>query len=173
MNGKVTRKSLRLKNFDYSSNGMYFITICTYGKEPFLGNITDGVVNLSPLGKIAEQEINVVNHKRASDFIEITKYVIMPNHIHMVIQIFNPNTFHEYQKESFSQPTSKSVPSIIRSYKSAVTKRAHEILNSNDSFNIWQPRYYDHVIRNEEAYHRIWEYIDTNPLRWNEDKFYI
>lgn len=173
MNGRITRKSLRLHNFDYSSNGMYFITICTYDKIPFFGTITEGVMKLSPIGIIAEQEINLTNYKRASDFIEITKYVIMPNHIHMIIQIFNPDIFHKYQKESFSAPTLKSVSSTIRSYKSAVTKRIRENFDSNEIYKIWQPRFYDNVIRNEEAYRKIYEYIETNPQRWNEDKFNI
>lgn len=173
MNGKVTRKSLRLHNFDYSSNGLYFITICTYGKEPFFGNIVDGVMYLSDIGKIATEEISNTNFKRAPDRIEITKFVIMPNHIHMIIQIFNPDIFHIYQSETFSSPSFKSISSTIRSYKSAVTKRIHETFPPDKVYRIWQPRYYDHIIRNEEAHHKIWNYIDTNPQRWNEDKFYI
>ena len=173
MNGKVTRKSLRLHNFDYSSNGMYFITICTYGKESFFGNIADGHMHLSLIGKIAEEEIHNTNIKRASDYIEITKFVIMPNHIHMIVQIFNPNIFHQYQNEAFSLPSKKSISATIRSYKSAVTKRIHESIDCKKAYKVWQPRYYDKVIRNEEAYQKIWNYIDTNPQRWNEDMFYI
>ena len=173
MNGKLTRKSLRLQGFDYSSNGMYFITICTYEKEPFFGNICDGVMHLSLIGKFAEEEIHNANFKRSSDYIEITKFVIMPNHIHMIVQIFNPDIFHNYQKESFSFPSSKSIPATIRSYKSAVTKRIRESFSSTNIFRVWQPRYYDTVIRNEEAYRKICDYIDTNPQRWDEDNFYI
>lgn len=172
MHGKVSRKSLRLHNFDYSSNGMYFITICTYEKANLFGRIINGNIALSSMGKIAEEEIHTVNLKRASEFIEITKFVIMPNHIHMIVQIYNPDLFHKYQKEEFSKPTSKSISSTIRSYKSAVTKRIHENSELSDKYTIWQPRYYDNVIRNEKAYQKIWEYIDTNVSRWKEDKFF-
>ena len=173
MKGKVTRKSIRLHNFDYSSNGMYFITICTYQKINLFGSIINGIMHLSPIGKIAEEEIANANYKRAEHFIEITKYVIMPNHIHMIIQIYNPDLLHKYQKESFSNPTSKSISSTIRSYKSAVTKRIHEINKSYEAEKIWQPRYFDNIIRNEKAYQEIWNYIDSNVSRWEEDKFYI
>ena len=172
MHGKVSRKSLRLHNFDYSSNGMYFITICTYGKANIFGKIINGNIILSPIGKIAEEEIHTVNLKRAAEFIKITKFVIMPNHVHMIVQIYNPGLFHNYQKEEFSKPTSKSISSTIRSYKSAVTKRIHENPKSNNTYAIWQPRYYDNSIRNEKAYQKIWEYIDTNVSRWDEDKFF-
>ncbi len=174
MKDKITRKSLRLHNFDYSSNGMYFITICTYGKANIFGSIKNGVMKLSPMGIIAEEEILNTNIKRANHFIEITKFVVMPNHVHMIIQIYNPDLFHEYQKEAFSAPTSKSISSTVRSYKSAVTKRIHENSNDiNDTYAIWQPRYYDNVIRNEKAYEKIWEYIDSNVSRWDEDMFYV
>ena len=85
---------------------------------------------------------------------------------------YNPDLFHKYQKEEFSKPTSKSISSTIRSYKSAVTKRIHENSELSDKYTIWQPRYYDNVIRNEKAYQKIWEYIDTNVSRWKEDKFF-
>ena len=173
MNGKIERKTLRLKHFDYSSNGLYFITVCTYGKENYFGSITDGEMHLSSCGKIAEEEIAVVNRKRQGQFIEITKYVIMPNHIHFIISIFKPDIFHEYKQEKFSKTVPESVSSVVRSYKAAVTKRVHE---KSDGFNmpgrIWQPRYYDHIIRNEESFEKIYEYIETNPLRWDKDKFF-
>ncbi|MGN1193952.1 MAG: transposase [Acutalibacteraceae bacterium] len=173
MIGKVSRKTLRLQNFDYSSNGKYFITICTYGKGYFFGEIVNGVINLSVLGKIAEEEIHNVNLKRAHQYIEIEKYVVMPNHIHMIISIYKPDLFHEYQKEKFSVPTSESISAVVRSYKSAVSKRVHEISDgTNIPYTVWQPRYYDNVIKNEEAYRKICEYIETNPLRWKEDRFY-
>lgn len=98
----------------------------------------------------------------------------MPNHIHMIINIFKPDNFKVYQKEQFSKPTSESISSVVRSYKSAVSKRIHELPeNFNVPYKIWQPRFYDNIIRNEEAFQKIWDYIDTNPLRWDKDKFYV
>lgn len=173
MNGKVERKVSRLKHFDYSSNGLYFITVCTYGKENYFGKIIDGRMYLSPCGKIAEEEIAVVNQKRQGQFIKITKYVIMPNHIHFIINIFKPDIFHEYKQEAFSEPASESVSSVMRSYKAAVTKKVREVSDGvNMPERIWQSRYYDHIIRNDESYAKIYEYIETNPLRWDKDKFF-
>lgn len=173
MNGKVSRKTLRLKNFDYSSNGLYFITVCTYGKENFFGKIIDGKMYLSACGKIAEEEIAVVNQKREGQFIEITQYVIMPNHIHMIICIFKPDFFREYRQEDFSKPVSQAISSVMRSYKAAVTKRVHDVSDGvNMPGKIWQSRYFDHIIRSDKSYEKIYEYIETNPLRWEKDKFY-
>lgn len=173
MNGRISRKTLRLKHYDYSTNGVYFITVCSYEKENYFGKIIDGKMHLSLLGKIAEEEIFVVNEKRRCQFIEITKYVIMPNHIHMIINIFKPDIFHEYKQEDFSKPVAEAISSVMRSYKAAVTKRAREISDGiNVPYRIWQSRYFDNVIRNEEAYRKIYEYIETNPLRWDKDKFY-
>ena len=172
MKGKVNRKSLRLHNFDYSSNGMYFITICTCERENLFGDISNGVMNLSPIGKIAEEEICNTNRKRAEHFIEITKFVIMPNHMHMIVQIFNPDLFRQCQKETFALPTSQSVSSTIRSYKAAVTKKVRETISFDGVYDVWQSRYYDNIIRNEKAYQEIWDYIDSNVSRWEEDKFY-
>ncbi len=173
MNGRISRKTLRLKHYDYSSNGLYFITVCSYGKQNYFGKIIDGKMYLSALGKIAEEEISVVNEKRRCQFIEITKYVIMPNHIHMIINIFKPHIFHEYKQEDFSKPVAEAISSVMRSYKAAVTKRVRENSDGiNVPYRIWQSRYFDTVIRNEESYRKIYEYIETNPLRWEKDKFY-
>lgn len=173
MVGRVSRKTLRMKYYDYSSNGLYFITVCTYGKQNYFGEIINGTMHLSVCGKIAEEEIYNANLKRKGQFIEITKFVIMPNHIHMVINIFKPDIFHEYKQEDFSKPVAQAVSAVMRSYKAAVTKRIHEISDGiNIPYRIWQARYYDNVIRNEEAYHKISDYIETNPMRWEEDRFY-
>ena len=117
MIGKVERKSLRLKNYDYSSNGLYFITVCAYDKQHVFGKIVNGEVQLSQIGRIAEEEIFSTNRKRKGQFIEITKYVIMPNHIHMIISIHKPEIFHEYKQEDFGKPCKEAVSSVVRSYQ--------------------------------------------------------
>lgn len=174
MNGKVERKSLRMKYYDYSSNGLYFITVCSYDKQHIFGKIVDGKMYLSQIGKIAEEEIHFTNKKRREQFIEITRYVIMPNHIHMIIDIYKPEFFHEYKQEDFGKPATEAISSVVRSYKSAVTKRVHEISDGiNMPYNVWQARYFDNVIINEEALEKICNYIELNPMMWKEDKFYI
>ena len=172
MKDKATRKSLRLKNFDYASNGKYFITICTFGKEYYFGKIENGKMKLSAVGQIVNEELLVSKQKWIKKNIEIEKYVVMPNHVHMIVSISKPELYHNYQKEEFGKPTSESISSIVRSFKSAVTREAHNKFSYlNTPYKIWQPRYYDNIIRSEDAYWKICEYIDKNPECWNEDNF--
>ena len=154
------RKPTRLKDYDYSTPGAYFITICTKDRKEMLSKIIVGddalIVpqnNLSDIGFICEKYINNINIK--SENISVDKYVIMPNHIHLIIFI--------YGTMKASSPT-KNVQSIVRSLKKMVTK---EIGHS-----IWQRSYHDHIIRGEKDYRKIWEYVDTNVIRWEKDCFY-
>ena len=154
------RKPTRLKGYDYSTPGAYFITICTKDRKELLSKIIvgddEGIVpqnNLSKIGLICERYINNINIKYEN--VTVDKYVIMPNHIHLIIFL------HGTMKAS--SPT-KNIETIIRSFKTMVTK---EIGNS-----IWQRSYHDHIIRGEKDYQKIWEYIDTNPTKWELDCFY-
>ena len=154
------RKPTRLKGYDYSTPGAYFITICTKDRKELLSKIIVGddahIVpqnNLSKIGLICERYINNINIKYEN--VTVDKYVIMPNHIHLIIFL------HGTMKAS--SPT-KNIETIIRSFKTMVTK---EIGNS-----IWQRSYHDHIIRGEKDYQKIWEYIDTNPIKWELDCFY-
>ncbi|MBO7149129.1 MAG: transposase [Clostridia bacterium] len=154
------RKRIRLKGYDYSKPGAYFITICVEGRRKILSNIVVGddadIVpqnNLSSIGVICEKFIKNINVKYENA--EVNKYVIMPNHIHLIIYL------HGTMRAS--SPT-KSIESIIRSFKTMVTK---EIGRS-----IWQRSYHDHIIRGEKDYRKIWEYIDTNIIRWEKDCFF-
>ena len=139
------RKWARIKNYDYSDSGYYFITICTKDRKCFLSNLmpdADGGVSLllTEYGKAAETYIRSISG--------IDKYVIMPNHIHMIIY----KTNH------------KPISSDVRSFKGLVTKKIGK--------SIWQDYYYDHVIRDESDYQIKWKYIDENPMKWAEDEYY-
>ena len=139
------RKQTRLKEFDYSSNAYYFITICTNEHECVLSNIitqADGTVlnALTPYGKVAESYLVTIPG--------VDQYVIMPNHIHMIIHKTN----------------GKPIASDIRSFKVLVTKSIGK--------SIWQRSYYDHVIRDETDYMIKWKYINENPAKWADDKYY-
>lgn len=153
------RKPTRLKGYDYRTPGAYFITICTKDRKELLSKIVgdDARIvpqnNLSKIGLICERYINNINIKYEN--VTIDKYVIMPNHIHLII--FLHGTMRA------SSPT-KNIETIIRSFKTIVTK---EIGNS-----IWQRSYHDHIIRGKKDYQKIWEYIDTNVIRWKLDCFY-
>ena len=139
------RKQSRLKEFDYSSNAFYFITICTKERRCILSNIqtqSDGTVlnALTPYGLVAESFLVTIPG--------INQYVIMPNHIHMIIH----------------KTDGKPIASDIRSFKVLVTKSIGK--------SIWQRSFYDHIIRNEADYLIKWKYIDENPAKWADDDYY-
>ena len=154
------RNPTRLKGYDYSTPGAYFIMICTQDRKELLSEIIVGdyayIVpqnNLSKIGLVCDKYINNINNKYEN--VTVDKYVIMPNHIHLII--FLHGTMRT------SSPTN-NIETIIRSFKTMVTK---EIGTS-----IWQRSYHDHIIRGDKDYQKIWEYIDTNVIRWKKDCFY-
>ena len=151
---KFNRKPNRLKNYDYSSQGAYFITICTLDRKCILSRIVGGdaliapQTNLTHFGEIAREYIESMPG--------IDKYVIMLNHIHLLIAIDGPM--------KASAPTI-SVPNLIRSFKVLVSKEIGQ--------SIWQRSYHDHIIRDEEDYLNHLQYIENNPAKWSKDKYYI
>ena len=155
------RKKNRLPCWDYRSNGAYFITICTQNQVQSLCSIVgDGLPVPKPAWNIAEHYIRQIRLKYPSVFVQ--KYVIMPNHIHMLLFI------NKMDGTSVQSPT---VSDVIGWYKYQVSK----MVNQNSETigkRFFQRSFHDHVIRNERDYQRIWEYIDNNPRRWNEDCFF-
>lgn len=167
------RKNIRLRNYDYASNGLYFITICTQRHECFLGKITDGIMDCSPIGLTAELFWNEIpNHY---PHIELGRYVIMPNHVHGIIRLLNaektsiPNIPELSNYNTFGKPIPESISSIIGQFKATLTRWC----NANHlSYFGWQPRFYDHVIRNKDEFYKIDNYIANNAANWDADKFY-
>ena len=155
------RKQNRLENYDYSQNGAYFVTICTRDRKKILSAIVgdDAHIVPKPYGIIAEKYIRNVP--------EIEKYVIMPDHIHMIILLdngsmwastpTNANAKECVGADAHIRPKNK-VASIVRSIKALTTKEIGE--------PIFQRSYYDHVIRNQRDYDEIWQYIENNPKKW-------
>lgn len=143
------RKQNRLENYDYSQNGAYFITICTKERKKILCEIVGANIvrpKLTRYGEIVDDAINsITNHYQT---VTIDKYVIMPDHIHLLLQI------HSDGRTMFA-PT---IERIVKQTKGYITKQI--------GFSIFQRSYYDHVIRNQEDYNEIWEYIDNNPKKW-------
>jgi len=197
--------SARLKNWDYRTNAMYFVTICTKNREHYFGEIEQGEMILSDIGKLCEEFLNKIPEH--FPFVLIDESVVMPNHVHAIVVIDNPvsvatvETLHATSLQSNAQqsnaqqsnaqqsntqqsnaptditkntamasisPKSGSLSTILRSFKSAVTKDAHFI---HADFE-WQTRFHDHIIRNDESYHTIKNYIKVNPQSWKKDKFY-
>lgn len=153
------RKNTRLENYDYSSKGAYFITICVKERQSILWEgVNESEINkaglpLSKVGKIVDSEINTIESFYIN--ISIDRYVIMPNHIHMIIRIENDN------KEGKDIP---SISRIVQQFKGAISKKIKS--------SIWQKLFHDHIIRNEEDYIKICEYIDNNPINWDKDCYY-
>ena len=145
------RKHPRLKGYDYSSNGAYFVTLCIKDGHSILWEQNVGAISnrphitLSEVGKAAENAISELDEN-----IVIDKYVIMPTHIHMIVCI-------ESNGRTEFAPT---LSSIIRFYKSFVTKQI--------GYSIWQKSFYDRIIRNEAEYQHIWRYIEENPEKWED-----
>ena len=155
------RKPTRLKNYDYSTPNAYFITICTKDRKCILSDISVGddayivpQLHVSHYGMVCDRYIRNINEKYEN--VTVDKYIIMPNHIHMIISI--GGTMRA------SSPT-KKVWDIVRSFKILVTKETGK--------RIWQRSFHDHVIRGDDDYRKIWEYIDTNVFKWENDCFYV
>lgn len=158
----------RAQWWNYSHPGDYFITICTKGRQHYFGVINDHKMELSSIGIIAD----IVWHEIPSHTfnVELGPYVIMPDHMHGIIQITNGNdvvgkwhAISDWHAISRYQNIGRNtISSIIGSFKSAVTKHTHRL---GYTFQ-WQPRFHDHMIRNPREYHHIAEYIHNNPMNW-------
>jgi len=155
------RKPNRLPCFDYSTPGMYFVTICTEARKNTLCTIVgDGFPVPKYPGKIAEQWILRISEKYPNSRVE--KYVVMPNHIHMLIHIdLDPGTGNP----------SPTLGNIVGWYKYQVTREINSHCHTT-GIHFFQRSYHDHVIRGEKDYQKIWQYIDNNPASWEEDCFY-
>lgn len=158
--------TIRLHHWDYSSSGYYFVTICAYEKVSYFGDIINHKVYLSKIGEIAQSKW--LETKRVRNNVGLDEFIIMPNHIHLIIAIHNPvETSRRDVSTNEFKLKPNSLGSIIGQFKSKVTKRINHELNVN--FH-WQPRYYDHIIRSKKELHSIREYIRYNPLKWEEDE---
>jgi REP element-mobilizing transposase RayT len=163
------RRSIRLGGYDYSRAGAYFVTICTRNRDCLLGELAGGEMRLNEAGRIVQEEW--MKSARLRPRVILDEFVVMPNHLHGIIALGDgrgtlqraPTT------ERFGKPTSDSIPTIVRLFKSATTKRINEI-RGTPNLPVWQRNYYEHVIRNDEELTRIRKYIQDNPLKWEMDR---
>ncbi|MGB7293038.1 MAG: transposase [Thermodesulfobacteriota bacterium] len=165
------RRSIRLKDYDYSQAGAYFITICAYNRACIFGDILEGQIKLNQYGEIVNLEWLKTNNMRTN--LVLDAYIIMPNHIHGIISISDfddrRGTLQRAPTfEHFGKPVSNSIPTIIRLFKSSVTKQINA-LRGTLGLPVWQRNYYEHVIRNEDDLSEIREYILNNALKWDLD----
>ncbi len=167
--------SARASFWNYGWNAAYFVTICTKNRVCWFGDVVNGVMELSPMGHIANSCWYQI--PRHFPFVELGEHIIMPNHVHGVIIINKPDDGRDDgcdgddglpSTQNQFGPQSKNLASIIRGFKIGVTKNARKI----NSVFAWQPRYHDHIIRNNRSFENISNYIVNNPKNWDEDKFY-
>ena len=161
------RKQLRLKNYDYSQNGTYFVTICSQNRLCLFGKTENKEMILNHAGMMVYNKIGEIDKYYPG--IQIDKFVVMPNHIHVIMVIK-----HEPGTTQGSFPT---ISECIQRFKSLTTKLYVDGVKKGiyPPFDkkIWQKSFHDHIIRNEKEYQDIWEYIDLNPYSWEDDKYYI
>jgi len=168
------RKSPRLQGYDYSQSGVYFITICTYGRLHLFGDIHDGIMNLNDLGRLVQ--IELVNLPKRWNGVDVESSVVMPNHIHaMIIFVGTPFLASESQIQTDAQKRVPTLGQVVGNFKAGVTRAANQsgsIPDDAESGRIWQSRYHDHIIRDEQTFNRIQQYIMENPARWEQDRFF-
>jgi len=213
--GKYRIQSNRCKYWDYSNAGFYFITICTIDRECFLGEINNGIMILSLQGEIVRNEILKMPDYNAR--VVIDECVIMPNHIHLLIELTNGDNggdggdggnggdgdgcgdvekIHEFSLQRTTQRTTQPwwhnpnykpttdeikqyrkqrrqmiIPKILGKLQMQTSKQIN-ILNETPGHKNWQPNYHDHIIRDDQSYQRIKQYIINNPKKWDDDKFH-
>lgn len=176
----VRHKSIRLTGYDYTTEGIYFITICSLNRAPIFGDVAGENVALTRVGQLVEESwLDLPNHHPN---VSLDLHVVMPNHFHGLVvlsDLIDTSAFDSGMRgqarrgraataEAFGKPVSGSIPTIIRSFKSAATRRANNE-SGHRKGAIWQRNYYEHIIRDEQTLLRAREYIQNNPLKWMLD----
>ena len=168
---KHDRKSIRLPKYDYAQAGAYFVTICVDGRECVLGRVVGGDFEASDFGEIANSEILATNGN--FQFVDINHWCIMPNHMHMIVEIHEASGRGEVTSplHSDSKVTQPTLGQIIASYKYHSTKAINQMLGT-PGVRFWQRNYYERVIRTQSEFEAIYDYIQGNPLNWEQDEEY-
>jgi REP element-mobilizing transposase RayT len=196
------RQSTRLKGYDYSKEGNYFLTICCQDKECLFGDVVNGKMILNNIGEVVNEcWLKIPNHFPK---VKLKEYVIMPNHIHGIIELINDeksvsnNTAVENLRvinlkaeneqllnsipiknsiiqNNFQKCTPRSIGSIIKGFKIGVTKWIRDKNNFEPILieSVWQRNYHEHIIRDNREYGKIVKYIINNPSKWEIDKLHV
>ena len=178
---KHHRRSIRLKGYDYTKAGAYFITICTWQREHLFGDIVNGEMQLSRYGETVRFNWDILPKRYRN--VELDAFIIMPNHIHGII-VLKDNALDgagleslSVKKDKFSvkpAPTKSKLhglSEIVRGFKTFSARRINQIRRMT-GVSVWQRGYYEHIIRNEESLMAIREYIINNPLGWEKEQLY-
>jgi REP element-mobilizing transposase RayT len=162
------RHSVRLPDYDYSQPGAYFVTICTKDRRNLFGGVVNEEMCLSRFGGVVKACWEDLPRHFAE--VDVNEFVVMPNYIHGIVVLVDGmgTACRAHTTERYARPVTGSLPTIIRSFKSAATKRINEIRRTPGQ-PVWQRNYYEHVVRTEEEMNRIREYIAGNPATWHDD----
>jgi putative transposase len=160
------RKNLRLREYDYSRPGVYFITICTAKRHPLFGEIQAGQMICNDAGNAVTETWAALPQRFPS--ITLDAFVVMPNHVHGVLVFNNPGINQTAGAASGAPTTVVPLGRVVRSLKSESTIRINSILKTS-GFPVWQRNYYEHIVRTGKDLDEIRQYIHDNPLRWNSD----
>lgn len=160
---------MRMRNWNYAGQATYFLTICTHNRIFYFGNISHGINHLSALGNIVKEEWLKTPNIRPDMNISLDAFVVMPNHFHAIIGI-GQNIFNQSPEINMNTfgPQRKSLASIMRGFKSAVTVRS-KLIDPNFA---WQAGFYDRIIWDDSEFISYWDYIRANPEKWENDEFY-
>jgi len=177
---KHHRRSIRLQGYDYTQSGAYYVTIVTYQRGHFFGEVVNGEMRLNKLGQIAHDEWLKTAALRPYVKLYEDEFVVMPNHMHGIIWIERDDggvpavTVGARRRrvptglEQFGKPVPQSIPTIVRAYKSAVTYAVNAFQNQRGAV-LWQRNYYEHIIRDQQDYLSKSSYILNNPRNWEDD----
>lgn len=174
------RHSIRLPGYDYTQPGAYYLTILTHKREHLFGEVVGGVMELSPVGEVVQEEwLKIPTH---FSNVVLDAYVIMPDHTHGIV-VITEGEVHTGKGKAFSDDFVKSsenalpirlgsepgsIPAIVQNFKSITSRKINKLLKAPGS-TIWHRNYYEHVIRDEADFKRIATYIQQNPLKWETD----
>jgi putative transposase len=172
------RRSVRIKPFDYAQPAAYFITICAHTNRNIFGEVVSGTIRLNELGRIVEESWRALPNHFYN--IRLAAHVFMPNHLHGIVSIQDPvrrgaqmtgadALVYPTGARRFGAAGRGSIPTIVRSFKSAVSKKARAVLRK-PLFQVWQSGYHEHIIRNQDDFEKTCEYIRLNPIRWSLDE---
>lgn len=167
---KHNRRSIRLKDYDYSGAGGYCLTICSFKRCSIFGEVINSEMYLNKIGRVVEDEWIRTEYLRQE--IVLDEFTIMPNHLHGIIMITESDAVGATGGSPLQTkgPKPRSISSVIAGFKSSATKRINKMLGT-PGMPVWQRNYYEHIIRNEFDLNEIREYILHNPLRWELDAY--
>ena len=155
----IQRKRLRLKGFDYSSSGCYFVTISTYNRKNLFWNYD----KINDVGRLVESEIQQIDFRY--DDVRVDNFVVMPNHVHLLITIGCDALVGDDKllDEVLGRNVHPELQIIVGALKSGITRKIHE---NTPGIKVWHKSFFDHIVTNKKEYKEIWDYIDANPIRW-------